>query len=170
MGEARFTLNTNKMLPSLPNPKTGSIRRPSAPSTIKKSNLRQRSMSSSSSGHLTPSRGSDTQVPSIPSSSSLMSTSLIARPSSSPQLPRQLQLPRGVTNTNGQVPVPVPGLSSGSRLCLPSTSSTLPPTPTTPTSPDKPKSRVGTGMAYRSSSSSGMRLPSARTPVVGPKF
>ncbi|KAE9399932.1 hypothetical protein BT96DRAFT_677046 [Gymnopus androsaceus JB14] len=199
--EARF-LNTNKGLPSLPNPITGSIRRPSAPPSLKKSNLRKRSMSSSSSGHPTgiPSKGSDTShipsVPSVPSSSSLMTMSMSSKSrtspalssSSSPQPPRQLQLPRQtVTNTNGQVPVPVPSFSgTRSRMRLPSTPSALPshhahplPQPTTPLSPTDPtstgvprKSRVGTGMAYRSSPStnSGMRLPSARTPVVGPKF
>ncbi|KAJ3917810.1 hypothetical protein F5877DRAFT_79583 [Lentinula edodes] len=172
--------NIDKMLPSLPNPKTGSIRRPSAPSSIRKSSLKKPLESSSYSTHSFPSIASDTSINSTPSSS-LNSTSPTAM--TSPRPLKQLQLPRqqSVMNVNGQLPVPVPSLNGGSsRLRMPSTPSlpshsapVTPTTPSTPTDHGKPKSRVGTGMTYRNSASrnvSRMRPPSGKSPVVAPKF
>ncbi|KAJ4473641.1 hypothetical protein J3R30DRAFT_703717 [Lentinula aciculospora] len=176
----RSQLNIDKMLPSLPNPKTGSIRRPSGSSSIRKSSLKKPSELSSYSTHSFPSIASDTNISSTPSSSSVNSTSHAA--TTSPRPLKQLQLPRqqSVMNINGQLPVPVPSLNGGSsRLRMPSTPSlpshNAPVTPTTPspTDPTKPKSRVGTGMTYHTSSSrniSRMRPPSGKSPVVGPKF
>ncbi|KAJ3732070.1 hypothetical protein DFJ43DRAFT_1075407 [Lentinula guzmanii] len=174
---ARSQLNVDKMLPSLPNPKTGSIRRPT-PSSIKKSSLKKPSEVSTHSTHSFPSIASDTNINSSSSSNSISHAAM-----TSPRQLKQLQLPRqqSVMNVNGQLPVPVPNSNGGSsRLRMPSTPSlashSAPVTPTTPSTPTdhaKPKSRVGTGMAYHTSSSrniSRMRPPSGKSPVVAPKF
>ncbi|KAF9059728.1 hypothetical protein BDP27DRAFT_1340881 [Rhodocollybia butyracea] len=156
-----LVFNVDKGLPSLPNPKTGSIRRPAAPSTIGKLNMRKRSQSSSSGTRPFP---NITDIPSTPSQSRSNTPSRLLKPL---QLPRQHS-----TNLTGQVPVPVPGLET-SRLRMPSqTAPTTPTSPLSPTEPGKPRSRVGAGMAYRSSGSinSKIRTPSGRTPVVQSKF
>ncbi|KAJ3772542.1 hypothetical protein FB446DRAFT_736131 [Lentinula raphanica] len=174
----RSQLNVDKMLPSLPNPKTGSIRRPSAPSSIRKSSLKKYSEVSTHSTHSFPSLASDTNIISSSSSNSISHTAMTSpRPLKPLQLPRQ----QSVVHVDGQLPVPVPSLNGGaSRLRMPSTPSlpsrSAPVTPTTPSPPtdhSKPRSRVGTGMVYHTSSSrniSRMRPPSGKSPIVAPKF
>ncbi|KIK61639.1 hypothetical protein GYMLUDRAFT_42656 [Collybiopsis luxurians FD-317 M1] len=162
-------LNFDKGLPSLPNPKTGSIRRPAAPGSLRKTSLKKPSESSSTS-HPFPTMVSETHIPSTLSSSSLHAASTRSL--------KQLQLPRQhlTTNINGQLPVPVPGVASRSPSSPSLSAPSSPPTPTTPgfgaSDPAKPKSRVGTGMVYRNSPSSNSRMkaPAERRPVVGPKF
>ncbi|KAF5377801.1 hypothetical protein D9757_008097 [Collybiopsis confluens] len=156
-------LDLDKGLPSLPNPKTGSIRRPSGPNSIKKSSLKKPSASYSS--HPLPFDRHNSSTQSLTSMHTASTRSL-----------KQLQLPRQqlTMSVNGQLPVPVPGV--GSRPTTSPTTLSSPPTPTSPgysaSDPAKPKSRVGTGMAYRNSpsSSSRMRMPSTKMPVVDLKF
>ncbi|KAL0579885.1 hypothetical protein V5O48_002132 [Marasmius crinis-equi] len=89
--------DSNKILPPLPNPRTGSIRRPAAPGLIARF----------------PSSDSTTSEPTrVPLSSSA--------PSSTGHL-RQLQLPRYSAAASKSFPVPPPPSDTGSQPCTPTT-------------------------------------------------
>ncbi|KAJ7594068.1 hypothetical protein C8J56DRAFT_925927 [Mycena floridula] len=169
----QFSADREKMLPSLPNPRTGSIKRyashvnlkrpaPIIPPTLEEvSHPRQRSQSSASSGSTsTSSSRLDSNYQSVPASG----------------LPRSLRLSPGI---------PIPALPSGLRYS--GSRPTLRPTATAPSTPTssaatftpgfksrprmsepsqikssispapagvpvpRPKPRIGTGMVYRSS-------------------
>ncbi|KAL0576047.1 hypothetical protein V5O48_005928 [Marasmius crinis-equi] len=128
----------NKILPPLPNPKTGSIRRPAVPGLAARfaspngPGLRSRSNSIGTSLSSSNSSPAVSDAPPLPTSTGIPV-------SSSTGTLRQLQLPRYSAGAS-QKPVPVPGVTSPTR------------SPIAPTAPSSlPKPRTGTGMAYRKS-------------------
>lgn len=128
----------DKVLPPLPNPKTGSIRRPVAPglgarfSSTNGQGLRSRS--NSGAGQLSSSASLPvvSDVPPLPLSTSSSTRSL-----------KPLQLPRYSAGAS-QKPVPVPRVTSPPR-------SPMSPPLTSPIG--SPKPRTGTGMVYKKSTS-----------------
>uniref|UniRef100_A0A0W0FWF5 Uncharacterized protein n=1 Tax=Moniliophthora roreri TaxID=221103 RepID=A0A0W0FWF5_MONRR len=133
-------IDPNKILPPLPNPRTGSIRRPVAPGLAArfaspKTAPTSRSRSNSVGTSESPATNTS-NIPTMPSTT----------PSHLP--PRQLQLPRYTAATAG----------GQARTATRST-------PTTPVATSRPTPRTGTGMVYRSSSggarTSMMKMPSS---------
>ncbi|KAJ8080387.1 hypothetical protein PM082_017220 [Marasmius tenuissimus] len=131
----------DKILPPLPNPKTGSIRRPAAPGlgarfdSPNRSGLRSRSNSGFSSSTSSPAVSDAPPLP-LHASSSIRSL-------------KQLQLPRYSAGAS-QKPVPVPRVTSPVSPTMPSTGF--------------PKPRTGTGMVYKKSGTSSSPKTLSRIP------
>ncbi|KAF9262945.1 hypothetical protein L218DRAFT_372407 [Marasmius fiardii PR-910] len=154
-------IDANKILPPLPNPRTGSIRRPAAPGLAARfgspGNSSIRARSSSVGTPLSTSRSLQT----ISDTPPLPDTSIPVSLSSGTLKP--LKLPRYSAGAS-QKPVPVPSVSGTGSI---QTSPT--PTPTSPSAPSLstpssslPRPRTGTGMMYKKNSSQTMlRTPSS---------
>ncbi|KAG7088083.1 hypothetical protein E1B28_012114 [Marasmius oreades] len=156
----------NKILPPLPNPKTGSIRRPAAPGLAARFASPGYTSPRGRSNSIGTTLSTSSSAPAVSDAPPLPNTGISASSSTSSLKP--LKLPRYSAGVS-QKPALVPTVSGTENQLH--TSPT--PTPTLPTTPltissGLPKPRTGTGMTYRKSSSSQtLRMPSSpmlRTP------